>query len=66
MASDDFEMPEESKGLEQFLHQAETTLISYALKKNGGNISSTAKELGVSRQNLQHRLKRLKIDPESE
>ena len=65
-ASDDFEMPGESKGLEQFLHQAEKTLISYTLKKNGGNISRTAKELGVSRQNLQHRLKRLKIDPESE
>ena len=65
-ASDDFEMPGESKGLEQFLHQAETTLISYTLKKNGGNISRTAKELGVNRQNLQHRLKRLKIDLESE
>ena len=28
------------------------------MKKNGGNISRSAKELGIKRQSLQHKLKK--------
>ena len=57
--------PESEKKLEQLLIAVESNLVSEMLRKHRGNISRAAKELGVSRQNLQHRLKRLQIDPES-
>ena len=28
------------------------------LRRNGGNLSRTAREMGISRQNLQHKMKR--------
>ncbi len=49
--------------LDRILSDVEQALIRDALSKNSGNISRTAKALGISRQNLQHRLKRCRIDP---
>ena len=57
--------PRRDKKLELLLSSVESNLITETLKKHRGNISRAAKDLGVSRQNLQHRLKRLAIDPES-
>ena len=57
--------PRRDKKLELLLTSVESNLITETLKKHRGNISRAAKDLGVSRQNLQHRLKRLAIAPES-
>ena len=57
--------PRRDKKLELLLTSVEANLITETLQKHRGNISRAAKDLGVSRQNLQHRLKRLAIDPES-
>ncbi|MCM2533178.1 sigma 54-interacting transcriptional regulator [Neobacillus pocheonensis] len=40
----------------------EKSYIEHVLKKNDSNISRTAKLLGLSRQSLQYRMKKLKID----
>ncbi|MCR5371055.1 MAG: sigma 54-interacting transcriptional regulator [Clostridium sp.] len=53
------------KKLEQLLFSVESNMIEETFRKHRGNISRTAKELGISRQNLQHRLKRLSINPDS-
>ncbi|WP_312281238.1 helix-turn-helix domain-containing protein, partial [Oscillibacter sp.] len=37
--------------------------LTRLLQANGGNITQTARMLGISRQNLQYRIKRDKIDP---
>lgn len=55
---------EETGMLEQLLANVEQGVLVDTLVKNSGNISKTARELGISRQNLQHRLKRNNIDPE--
>ena len=57
--------PRRDKKLELLLTSVEANLITETLQKPRGNISRAAKDLGVSRQNLQHRLKRLVIDPEN-
>lgn len=49
------------KNLKQTLLKYEKEIIAAKLKSNQGNITQTAKELNVSRQHLQYRLKRLKI-----
>lgn len=46
----------------QIMNQVETEILLESLKRNGGNISQTAKELNLSRQNLFYKLKRLNID----
>lgn len=51
---------EEHKTLEQFLKEAEISFLKRALRKHDGNISKTAKTLGMSRQNLQYRLRKIK------
>ena len=58
---------EDKKGgtLEQLLEGIEHEVLTSELKKNKGNISKTARALGISRQNLQHRLKRGHIDPKA-
>ena len=43
------------------LAEYEKTIILNALEDNGGNISRTAAQLGILRQNLQHRMKKLNI-----
>lgn len=49
------------KNLKQTLLKYEKEIIASRLDTNQGNISQTAKELNVSRQYLQYRIKRLKI-----
>lgn len=49
--------------LPQILDEVEHRVLSKALRENHGNISKTARALGVSRQNLQYRLKRMELDP---
>ncbi|MGG0716032.1 sigma 54-interacting transcriptional regulator [Robertmurraya massiliosenegalensis] len=51
---------DENKTLEQFLRDAEMTFLKKALTQHNGNISQTAKSLGMSRQNLQYRLRKIK------
>lgn len=48
--------------LDQYLKEAEEYYIKKALKLNSGNITKTAKALSMSRQSLQYRLKKLKLD----
>ncbi|MCL6445662.1 MAG: sigma 54-interacting transcriptional regulator, partial [Alicyclobacillus sp.] len=38
-------------------------VVTEALLRNRGNVSATARELGLSRQNLQYWLRKLQIDP---
>lgn len=44
--------------LDEYLREVEDYYIAYALQLNDGNISQTAKALGIHRQGLQYRLKR--------
>jgi arginine utilization regulatory protein len=48
--------------LKEQLDQFEKSYIEHVLKKNEFNISRTAKLLGLSRQSLQYRMKKLSID----
>jgi arginine utilization regulatory protein len=47
--------------LKNTLQKIETKIIETALEKNNYNITRASKSLGMSRQNLQQRIKRLKI-----
>lgn len=49
---------ETSVSLPQILDDVERRVLSRALQEHHGNISRAAQELGVSRQNLQYRLKK--------
>ena len=40
------------------LDEVEARLIGYALKKNGGNMSAVASQLGISRQTLYNKIKK--------
>ena len=44
--------------LEQVLSNVERCILTSAIQRNKGNISRAARQLGISRQNLQHRMKR--------
>ncbi len=44
--------------LAEYLENIEKTVIERHLLNNGGNISKTAKDLGMVRQNLQHKIKK--------
>ncbi|WP_322555769.1 sigma 54-interacting transcriptional regulator [Sporosarcina beigongshangi] len=46
--------------LDQFLREAEVYYLHKAMKLNEDNITKTASALGMSRQNLQYRLKKIK------
>lgn len=48
--------------LNQILGDVERRVLLKAIRENGGNVSKTARILGVSRQNLQYRLKKNKIE----
>lgn len=50
------------QNLTQTLLEIEREIIFQELKKNNGNITKTAQQLGISRQHLQYRLKRLNIN----
>lgn len=47
--------------LPDILAEYEKTIILHALKDNNGNISQTSKQLGILRQSLQQRMKKLNI-----
>lgn len=47
------------KSLDQFLEEAETFYLQKALQVNDFNITQTANALGMSRQNLQYRVRKL-------
>lgn len=46
--------------LDRFLREAEEYYVQKALKLNDGNVTKTANALGMSRQNLQYRLRKIK------
>ena len=52
------------KSLNSTIHNMEREAICDVLRKNRGNVSKSARELGMSRQNLQYRIKRYQIDVE--
>lgn len=47
--------------LERTMERAEATLIRQALDRNKGNVTQTAKELGLLRQSLQYRMRKYNI-----
>ncbi len=49
-------------GLPEYLEQIESRLIQQAILSNGNNISRAAKELGLKRQTLQHKLRK-RVEP---
>lgn len=50
--------------MESVMQEAGARFLRRALLEHGGNISQTAKALGITRQNLQHRMKKLGIHSE--
>ncbi len=52
---------EEGKSLDAFLREAEIVFLKRSLGQHDGNITRTAKSLGMSRQNLQYRLRKYNI-----
>jgi len=57
--------PELAGSLSEILMDVEKRTIIQSLRRNSGNISQTARELGIFRQALQYRIKRYNINPES-
>lgn len=53
--------PDAEQNLPEILAEYERTIITHALEDNNGNISKTARQLGILRQNLQQRIKKLSI-----
>lgn len=47
--------------LSAYLEDIEKTVIRQNLAANGGNVSKTARDLGMLRQNLQHKIKKYEI-----
>jgi DNA-binding NtrC family response regulator len=47
---------------ERLIERFERTVISDALARHGGNVSAAARELGMHRQNLQQKIRKLGID----
>ncbi|MGB9791627.1 MAG: sigma-54 interaction domain-containing protein [Thermacetogeniaceae bacterium] len=47
--------------LQQLMLEYEKQVIEEAMERNGGNISRAARELGILRQNLQYRMRKLGI-----
>lgn len=52
------EFASDSSTLAEYIENIEKTVIQQHLMKNEGNISKTAKEIGMVRQNLQHKIKK--------
>ncbi|MGN0704039.1 MAG: sigma 54-interacting transcriptional regulator, partial [Lentihominibacter sp.] len=52
------EFSRESSTLSKYLENIERTVIQQHLVRNEGNITKTAKDLGMVRQNLQHKIKK--------
>ena len=51
----------ENTTLTEYLENIEKTVIQQHLVANDGNVSKTAKDLGIVRQNLQHKIKKYKL-----
>jgi arginine utilization regulatory protein len=51
------------KRLQHQIREYERAYIEKVLAKHNGNISAAARELGMSRQNLQYRLRKLNVTP---
>lgn len=62
MGAEDFiiQRDKELLPLDAYLLAAETYYVENAMKIHDGNVTKTAKALGMSRQNLQYRLRKLK------
>lgn len=58
----DEESTEAATSLPKILDDVERRVLHKALRDNGGNVSKTARAIGVSRQNLQYRLKKTGLD----
>jgi arginine utilization regulatory protein len=52
----------DTTSLDNILDEVESRVLKNSLEEHAGNISKTAHALGISRQNLQHRIKRHDID----
>lgn len=65
LRTDEVLVPDAAKeNLNRRLQDLEEDIILRVLKENGGNITKSAKILNMSRQNLQYRIKRYRIDIE--
>ncbi len=54
---------EENATLQEYLHGCEKRLIMEKARHHNGNMTKIAAALGISRQNLQYRVRRLQIQP---
>lgn len=52
----------ETEDLQETLRQIQVEIITHRLKENHGNVAKTARDLGLQRQNLSQRIKRLGLD----
>ena len=55
--------PAERPSMEAVMEEAGRRYLTEVLEENSGNISKTARALGITRQNLQHRMKKLGVTP---
>ena len=60
ITAEDFHLPE-SDMKNKTLHGAERKIIEETVRKNGGNVSAAARELGISRGALRNKLKKYSI-----
>lgn len=60
-AQDNVSNPDGSFNLESYISDIEKNIIEKTLNKNNYNVSKTARELSISRQNLQYKIKIHKI-----
>ena len=51
--------------LEEYLQEAEMYYLEKAMDLYGGNVTKAAQALGMSRQNLQYRLRKIKKNAQS-
>ena len=54
---------ESNLNLRERMERVERSLLMDCLRKNGGNQSQAARELGLPRRTLLYRMERLKINP---
>ena len=57
----DLNLPENFSDLNNYMENKEKQIIEYFLSENGYNLTKTAKMLGISRQNLQYKIKKYKL-----
>ena len=52
----------EQAGADNKIEQMERTMLLDVMRRNGGNVSSAARELGISRDTLRYRIRKYGID----